>query len=328
MTEQKKLIDFMAVRKVAAVASIMLVLLSVASLATRGLNLGLDFTGGSLVELEFETAPDIEAVRAELAAANVQDVVVVFFGAQTDILIRTRNQLVPDCASDATIAAQAQQQGRLCADQVVNALNASLGSDATILRVEAVGPQIGEELREDGGLGLLAALLVVMMYVTVRFQYKFSIGAVIALFHDVLIVLGLFSLFWWQFDLTVLAAVLAVIGYSLNDTIVVYDRIRENFRSLRRTETLEAVNISLNQTLGRTLITSLTTLLVLFVLFFFGGEMIKMFSLALILGIIVGTYSSIYVASNAVLALNVRKQDLIPPEPEVQEGITEETPYR
>lgn len=328
MSETKTLIDFMAVRKIAAIFSIVLVIISIGSLATRGLNLGLDFTGGSLVELEFQTPPSIEAIRDELAAEQIEDAVVVFFGAQTDILIRTRNQLVPDCASDTSILEQAQAQGRQCADQVVDSLNAALGTDASVLRVEAVGPQIGEELREDGGLGLLAALLVVMLYVTVRFQYKFSIGAVIALFHDVIITLGLFSIFRWEFDLTVLAAVLAVIGYSLNDTIVVFDRIRENFRSLRRTETLEAVNISLNQTLGRTLITSLTTLLVLVVLFFFGGEMIKMFALALILGIVVGTYSSIYVATNAVLALRVRPVDLIPPEAEVQEGLTEEVPYR
>lgn len=328
MTTDKPLINFMGVRNIAAVISVVLVLISLVSLATRGLNLGLDFSGGTLIELQFERAPQIEAVRTQLAADGVEDAVVVFFGAQSDILIRTRTQMVSNCASDAEISAQAAASGQLCADQLVLALNEQLDANAMVVRVEAVGPQIGEELREDGGLGLLAALIVVMAYVAVRFQYKFSIGAVVALFHDVIITLGLFSIFFWEFDLTVLAAVLAVIGYSLNDTIVVFDRIRENFRSLRRVDTVESVNISINQTLGRTLITSLTTLLVLVVLYFFGGDMIKNFALALILGIVVGTYSSIYVATNSVLALKIRQQDLIAPEVEVQEGAVEEVPYR
>lgn len=327
MSIPKRVWDFMAWRKIAAIASIALVLASIGSLSTRGLNLGLDFSGGTLIELKFIEAPEIETVRAELSGLGVEDAVVVFFGAETDVLVRTASQMASDCESDPEVAAEAEAAGRICADTLVNSLNTALDSDAEVLRVESVGPQIGEELREDGGLGLLAALLVVMLYVALRFQYKFSFGAVVALFHDVLITLGIFSIFYWEFDLTVLAALLAVIGYSLNDTIVVFDRIRENFRSLRQVETVEAINISLTQTLGRTLVTSLTTLLVLVVLFLFGGEMINNFAQALIIGIIIGTYSSIYVASNVVLALNVKTQDLMPPEKDESDNEFEETPY-
>lgn len=328
MSIPNRVIDFMVWRKIAATISIALVVLSIGSLSTRGLNLGLDFSGGTLIELEFVQAPNIESVRSELSNLGIEDAIVVFFGAETDVLVRTANLLVSNCESSPEAAAQAQADGRICADVLINSLNTALDSEADILRVEAVGPQIGEELREDGGLGLLAALLVVMLYVAMRFQYKFSIGAVVALFHDVIITLGLFSLFAWEFDLTVLAALLAVIGYSLNDTIVVFDRIRENFRSMRQVETIETINISLTQTLGRTLITSLTTLLVLVVLYLFGGEMINKFALALIIGIVIGTYSSIYVASNVVLALKVKTQDLMPPEKDDSDSEFEETPYR
>ena len=327
MSEPTKIINFMALRRPAAIVSVVLILLSLLSLGTRGLNLGLDFSGGTLVELEFHSAPDIDDVRTELVNLGVADAIVVFFGSQTDVLLRTREQMVPDCETDASIAASAAAEGRLCVDSVVGDLNAALANQSDVIRIEAVGPQVGEELREDGGLGLLAALLVVMLYVSVRFQYKFSIGAVLALFHDVIIVLGLFSLFQWNFDLSVLAAMLAVIGYSLNDTIVVFDRIRENFRTLRRTETLDAINITLTQVLDRTLVTSLTTLLVLVVLFLLGGEMIRYFSLALILGIVVGTYSSIYIATNALLLLKVQVQDLVPQEPEKDVEVAAEIPY-
>ncbi len=328
MSSTTRVWNFMALRKISAVLSICLVILSVISLSTKGLNLGLDFSGGTLIELEFERAPNIEEVRSELSELGIEDAVVVFFGADTDVLIRTASILANNCEANPEAAATAQANGQICVDSLIGSLNVALGSTADILRVEAVGPQIGEELREEGGLGLLAAMLVVMLYVALRFQYKFSIGAVVALFHDVLITLGLFSIFAWEFDLTVLAALLAVIGYSLNDTIVVFDRIRENFRAMRDVETMYAVNLSLSQTLGRTLITSLTTLLVLVVLFLFGGEMISMFALALIVGIVIGTYSSIYVASNIVLALNVRTQDLLPPERSEDETAFEETPYR
>lgn len=327
MSMPARVFDFMVWRKIAAITSIALVLLSIGSLSTRGLNLGLDFSGGTLIELEFVQPVQIGSVRSELFDLGIEDAVVVFFGAETDVLIRTSNLLVSNCESDSEVAALAEAEGRICADILVNALNTALDSDSEVLRVEAVGPQIGEELREDGGLGLLAALIVVMLYVALRFQYKFSIGAVVALFHDVLITLGIFSVFAWEFDLTVLAALLAVIGYSLNDTIVVFDRIRENFRSMREVETLEAINISLTQTLGRTLVTSLTTLLVLVVLYLFGGEMINKFALALIIGIVIGTYSSIYVASNVVLSLNVKTKDLMPPERDEDENEFEETPY-
>lgn len=327
MSETIKVINFMGSRKIAAFVSLTLIIISIGALSTKGLNLGLDFSGGTLIELEFASAPSIESVRSELSREGVQDAIVVFFGADTDILVRTANQMVTNCESDPEVALQAAEEGRLCADTLVNSLNASLGSQAEVLRVEAVGPQIGEELREDGGLGLLAALLVVMLYVALRFQYKFSVGAVVALFHDVIITLGIFSIFGWEFDLTVLAALLAVIGYSLNDTIVVFDRIRENFRGMRSVTTLEAINISLTQTLGRTLVTSLTTLLVLVVLYIYGGEMINKFALALIIGIIIGTYSSIYVASNVVLAMNVRTSDLSPPKRDESENEFEETPY-
>jgi len=302
--------DFMRHRNPIGIASIVLVLASVILLATRGLNLGLDFSGGTLMEFHFDQPTAIEPVRSHLQQEHFSDAVVVHFGAETEVLVRTREQLN-------------QQQG----EEVAAELGQALGDPAELRRVELVGPQIGQELREDGGLGLLAAMLVVMLYVALRFQYKFSVGAVLALVHDVIITLGFFSLFYWEFDLTVLAAILALIGYSLNDTIVVSDRIRENFRAMRNVNPMGMVNLSLNQVLGRTIITGLTTLLVLVVLYFFGGESLKNFALALIIGIIVGTYSSIYVASNLVLALNITKQDLMPPV-ELEEGeVQEEVPY-
>ena len=263
------------------------------------------------MEFQFDKPADVEQARALLVERGLDSAVVVYFGSDTDIKVQVRDKLVQDDAEAIALALEEQ-------------------SDASIdlRRVEFVGPQIGEELREDGGLGLVAALLVVMLYVAMRFQYKFSLAAVIALFHDVLITLGLFSIFQWEFDLTVLAALLALIGYSLNDTIVVFDRIRENFRALRGVEAEEAVNVSLSQTLSRTLVTSLTTLLVLIVLFFFGGEMIHNFSLGLIIGVMIGTYSSIFVASSAVLAMNVKAKDLMPPEDDDNEGeLAEEVPY-
>lgn len=311
MQQEKKYISFMGYRKIAAAISIIVLVGSIFSLATKGLNLGLDFSGGTLVELEYNEPADIQSVRNSLAEQGLESAIVVHFGSDTDVLIRVRDSL---------------DQAR--ALELASFLQAESGAAIEVLRVEFVGPQIGEELREDGGLGLLTALLVVMLYVAFRFQYKFSIGAVVALFHDVLITLGLFSFFGWEFDLTVLAALLAVIGYSLNDTIVVFDRIRENFRSVRGLEPIDTINLSLTQTLTRTLVTSLTTLLVLVVLFFFGGEMIHNFSLGLIIGVIIGTYSSIFVASNIVLAMNVQGKDLIPPEDsQDSKELPEEVPY-
>ena len=309
--KQIKPINFMGLRKIAAVVSVLVVIGAIASLTTKGLNLGLDFSGGTLVELEYDQPASVEAVRDSLNREGLDSAVVVHFGADTDVLIRVRDSL---------------DQAR--AIELASVLESDSGADIEVLRVEFVGPQVGEELREKGGLGMLAALIVVMLYVALRFQYKFSIGAVVALFHDVVITLGLFSIFGWEFDLTVLAALLAVIGYSLNDTIVVFDRIRENFRSVRGLEPFETINLSLTQTLTRTLVTSLTTLLVLVVLFFFGGEMIHNFSLGLIIGVIIGTYSSIFVASNVVLAMKVQGKDLIPPEEKTDaEQLAEEVPY-
>lgn len=288
-------INFMGKRKIAAIASILLLVVSIASIATQGMQLGLDFTGGTLVEVEYGEAPDLEAVRKTLNEAGYEKLVVQNFGADTSVLVRL-----------------SQGFDDKVGEQVLSTLK-STGDSVTLERAEFVGSQVGEELREQGGLGLLMALGIVMVYVALRFQFKFSIGAVAALIHDVIIVVGVFSLLKWDFDLTVLAALLAVIGYSLNDTIVVSDRIRENFRKLRKSNPEEIINISLTQTLSRTLVTSLTTILVLVALYIVGGEMINGFAKALLIGVVVGTYSSIYVASNTLLALGVTKEDLLPP---------------
>ena len=297
-----KNINFMGLRKIAAGLSLVFLLVSVASLAVNGLKFGLDFTGGSLVEVGYEQSPDLNDIRDQLQSAGYEDAVVQTFGSPVDILIRLGQSHDPKLG-----------------DQVLAALQADEAQTLTLRRNEYVGAQVGEELREQGGLGLLLALFMVMVYVAFRFQLKFSIGAVAALAHDVLIVLGVFSLFQLDFDLTVLAALLAVIGYSLNDTIVVSDRIRENFRMLRKGTALEIMNVSLNQTLGRTLVTSFTTLLVLVALAVFGGELIHGFAIALLIGVLIGTYSSIYVAANVLLAMKVCKEDLMPPEKEDEE---------
>ena len=291
-------IDFMAARRVAGLVSIAAVLASVVLLVVQGLSFGLDFTGGSLVELAFASEPSLETVRQTLVAAGYPDAVVQAFGAPTDVVVRL-----------------AQENAPKAGDDVVAALQAS-GFQLELLRSEFVGSAVGEELREQGGLGLLLALGVVMLYVAFRFQFKFSVGAVVALIHDVIIVLGVFALFGLDFDLTVLAAILAVIGYSLNDSIVVADRVRENFRIMRTPDPLEVMNTSINQTLSRTIATSVTTLLVLLALLFLGGEMIHNFALALTIGVAVGTYSSIYVATNTLLLMNISRDDLLVPEKE------------
>ncbi|MFT6028600.1 MAG: preprotein translocase subunit SecF [Oleiphilaceae bacterium] len=290
-----KQIDFMGKRKIAAIFSIFILLVSIGSIAFKGLNLGLDFTGGTLIEVEYTVAPNLEDVRVQLLNSGYDDVVVQNFGASTSVLVRL-----------------AESFNDKVGLQVVSSLTSS-GEAVELKRAEFVGAQVGEELREQGGLGLLLALGLVMIYVALRFQFKFSVGAVAALIHDVIIVIGFFSILGWDFDLTVLAALLAVIGYSLNDTIVVADRIRENFRLLRKIEPLEVINISLTQTLSRTIVTSLTTILVLLSLFFFGGEMINGFAKALLVGVFVGTYSSIYVASNILILMGITKEDLIAP---------------
>ena len=291
--------QFMKYRKIAGIFSIILFSLSVVSLSFRGLSLGLDFSGGTLIEISYKTPVELESIRNTLIDNGFEDSQVVNFGTNLDVLIK-----VADQNGNSSIG-----------DEVYKLLNQE-GFNGELKRVEFVGPQVGAELRDQGGLGMLVALFMILMYVAFRFQYKFALGAVTALGHDVVIILGLFSIFRWDFDLTVLAALLAVIGYSLNDTIVVSDRIRENFRIQRDMSPREMIDLSLNQTLGRTIVTSFTTLLVLFALFIFGGEMIKGFSLALILGVLVGTYSSIYVVANMLMSLTLIQDDLAIPEPE------------
>ena len=291
--------QFMKYRKIAAMASIALFTVSVLSLTFRGLSLGLDFSGGTLVEVTYETPVELELIRNTLIDNGYDDSQVVNFGTNLDVLIKV-----------------ADQNGNSSIGENIYNLLESNGFSGELKRVEFVGPQVGAELRDQGGLGMLVALFMILFYVAFRFQYKFALGAVSALGHDVVIILGLFSIFGWDFDLTVLAALLAVIGYSLNDTIVVSDRIRENFRTQRELGPQDMIDLSLNQTLGRTIVTSLTTLLVLFALFIFGGEMIKGFSLALILGVVVGTYSSIYVVANMLMSLTLTQEDLAIPEPE------------
>jgi len=310
----KRVYDFMRWRKLAAAVSVVLVLVSIGILAAKGLKFGLDFTGGTQVEVGYEVAPFITDVRDQLENAGYDGATVVNYGSDTELMIK----LPPEVTEEETqISATDQEAVTPIGDKVVDVLRAGSDGTVTLRRVEMVGPQVGAELRDDGGLGMLVALVLVMIYVALRFQYKFSFGAVAALGHDVIIVLGFFALMGLDFDLTVLAAVLAVIGYSLNDTIVVSDRIRENFRKVRKAEAEEIINISISQTLGRTFMTSFTTLLVLWALQFFGGELIHNFSLALIVGVVVGTYSSVYVAANVLMGLKISKEDLMPP---VKEG--------
>jgi preprotein translocase subunit SecF len=293
---QLKIYNFMGIRRYAVVLSALLLSLSVWSISSQGLVLGLDFSGGTQIEVGYEQPADVAELRETLESAGFQNPVVVHFGAETDVLIRLQGE------PDEQLAAQ-----------VLEVLKGDQSQQVELRRVDFVGPQIGEELREDGGLGMLTALAVVMLYVAIRFQLKFSIGAVLALGHDVLITLGIFSLARLEFDLTVLAAILAVVGYSLNDTIVVSDRIRENFRKIRKAPPTEVINESLSQTLWRTINTSVTTMLVLLALFFFGGELIHNFAIALMIGVAIGTYSSIYVAATVMLALNVDREDLLEP---------------
>ena len=299
-----KVIPFMAWRRVATVFSLLAMLVAGGALVTRSLNWGLDFTGGTLVEVAYGDTANLQQIRQTLEMSGYDGAIVVAFGTDRDVLIR-----LPLSYSD--------EQGLA----MVAALREASSVPVELRRIEFVGPAVGEELREQGGLAMLLALGLVMLYVGFRFQVKFAVGAVMALAHDVLFVLGYFSLMGFEFDLTVLAAILAVIGYSLNDTIVVADRIRENFRKLRRKPSLEVIDISLTETLGRTLVTSLTTLLVLLALAVFGGEMIHSFALALLAGVAIGTYSSIYVSARILLAMGVNKDDVAIP---VREGGSED----
>ena len=299
-----KVINFMGQRKLAILFSLVLLTVAGASLAIIQLKWGLDFTGGTLVEVHYSETADLNGIRETMDGGGYAGAVVVSFGTDRDVLIR-----LPEGYSDSEGAA------------ILALLQDSFAGDVELRRIEFVGPQVGDELREQGGLAMLLALGLVMLYIAFRFQFKFAVGAVVALVHDVVITLGFFSVMGMEFDLTVLAALLAVIGYSLNDTIVVSDRIRENFRKIRKADPVEVINISLTETLGRTLVTSLTTLLVLIALALFGGEMINGFAIALIVGVAIGTYSSIYVAANALLIMGVSKEDLMIP---VKEGAEQE----
>lgn len=292
-------IDFMRLRKILLLVSAFLFVGALTSITLRGFNLGLDFSGGSLVEIKYPEPVALETIRSVLEESGFEDYQVVNFGSNLDVLIKIAEQ----------------SAGSSVGDEVFNTLTAA-GLNGELQRNEFVGPQIGSELRDQGGLGMLVALGMILLYVAFRFQYKFALGAVGALGHDVVIILGLFSFFRWDFDLSVLAALLAVIGYSLNDSIVVSDRIRENFRSERALSSIELLNLSLNQTLSRTIITSLTTLLVLFALFFFGGETVKGFSLGLIIGVIIGTYSSLYIVTSILIQLGLSQDDMVVPEVE------------
>ena len=294
-------IDFMGARRVAVAVSAVVIAASLVSLVTRGLNFGLDFTGGDLLELTYEGEADLAGIRAALNEEGFENPLVQNFGTTSDVLVR--------------LPLQAESEEGDTRARVLEALQAR---DPTVelRRADFVGPQVGEELTERGGLAMLIALVLIFVYVMLRFRWKFAAGTISALVHDVIVVVGVFSIFGFGFDLTILAAILATIGYSLNDTIVVFDRIRENFRLMRRGSAVEVINRSINQMLGRTMITSFTTLLVLICLFLLGGETVSGFALALIVGVVVGTYSSIYVASASALALNVSPADLIPPKRE------------
>ena len=290
-------INFMGARRIALIFSAVAIVFSLGSLITRGLNFGLDFSGGYLLEMSYSSEVDLADIRSALAEEGFENPLVQNFGTVSDVLVRLMPQ---DVAGDTETR-----------DRVVATLSAQDPS-AELQRFEFVGPQVGDELTEDGALAMLIALILIFIYVMLRFRWKFAVGTISALVHDVIVVFGFFSIFGVAFDLTIVAALLATIGYSLNDTIVVFDRIRENFRVMRRGTSKEIINASINQMLGRTMITSLTTLLVLLCLFLLGGEAISGFALALIVGVIIGTYSSIYIASASALALNVSTTDLIP----------------
>jgi len=308
---EMKVIDFMKWRTPTTVFSAVLLLVSLGSFVVNGMHFGLDFTGGTQIQVSFSEAPNLENIRGIIRDSGYQNFEVVNFRTDRDVQIRIQETGSADV--DQVEAAQAT-------DIILAALQDNSGLDVEILGTGFIGAQVGEELRDQGGLGMLVALIMIMLYIALRFQFKFSVGAVAALAHDVIIVLGFFSLLQIDFDLTVLAAVLAVIGYSLNDTIVVSDRIRENFRKLRKTDAVDVINISITQTFSRTLITSLTTLLVLVALSIFGGEMIHGFATALIVGVLIGTYSSVYVAAEVLLYMHITAEDLMPPEREGDEA--------
>ena len=292
----KKTVNFLSIRRITTTLSIVLMIFSLVSIISKGLNPGIDFTGGFQVEVSYEQSPEIESIRNNLSAAGFNDAIVQNSGSATDIMIR--------------IAPREGLDSRTVGKLIIDNLNQSSNS-AQLMSSEYVSAQVGEELTEQGGLAMIFALIMIMIYIVFRFQWKFSIGAVMALIHDVLITIGVFSFFQITFDLAVLAAILAVVGYSLNDTIVIFDRIRENFRSMRRAETLDILNSSITQTISRTMITSSTTLMVLLSLYIMGGQSLQGFSLALIIGVLIGTYSSIFIASTSIFYLDISTSDLL-----------------
>lgn len=293
----KTKIDFLGKRNIALGFSLVLIIVSIASLYTRGLNLGIDFTGGYLIEVGYSQSVELQPVRSALANSEYADALIQHFGTSKDVLVRIAPR---DGVNSASIS-----------DEVLDILKHTSTDKVEMRRIEFVGPQVGDELREQGGLAMLIALFCIMVYVGIRFQMKSAFAAILALIHDVIITIGVFSVVQMPFDLTVLAALLAVIGYSLNDTVVVLDRIRETFRAQRKGTALEILNMSINDTLSRTIMTSLTTLIVLVTLFMLGGEVIHGFAFALIVGVFVGTYSSIYVASNSLVMMKVEKHDFL-----------------
>ena len=316
-------INFLGKRRLALILSGIFILISIVSFVTRGLSLGIDFTGGTLVEVGYSQAVVIEDVRSALESSGIEDAVVQHFGTSKDVMVRLPVSTSSDKPNSAEISNTVMEALRIPYHEVLvdsadptNQQCTTSGSlencHVQMRRVEFVGPQIGGELANQGGLAMLYALLGILIYVTFRFEWRFAVGSVVALVHDVLLTIGVFSVFQFEFSLPVLAAVLAVIGYSLNDTIVVYDRIRENFRKMRKSDVVSIMNDSINQTLPRTILTSLTTLLVVLTLLLFGGEVIRGFSLALFIGVIVGTYSSIFIASPAVLVFGISREDMMP----------------
>ena len=296
----EKMINFVGMKKPAMIFSILLIIASIGSLIVNGLNFGIDFTGGTVLEVGYAQPADVDEIRKMLVSKKV-DASVQHFGTAKDVLIR--------------VAPKAGEDKSKVGDDIFSLLK-SADESVQLRRVEFVGPQIGDELRDQGGTAMLLALAGILIYVALRFEFRFSLGAIIALVHDVVITIGIFSITQMEFDLTILAAILAIIGYSLNDTIVVFDRVRENYLKLRKATSDESVNISINQTLSRTIMTSLTTLLVLASLYFLGGKVIHGFAFAMVIGVVVGTYSSIYVASSALLMMGVTREALLPPEKE------------
>jgi len=305
---------FMEQRKIAIIFSAILIIGSILSLSFRGLNFGLDFTGGTLIEVSYPESADLTVLRDALTKGGFGGAVAQHFGSSKDVVVRIptddKSKGCGAASSEDTKVSNERKDLTTLGDKVLTVLIAS-DKNVTMRRQECVGAQVGDELRDDGGLAMLIALVCILLYVLVRFEYKFAFGAVAALIHDVVITLGFFSVFQLNFDLTVLAAVLAVIGYSLNDTIVVFDRIRENFRKMRKGTSVEIFDVSLNQTLSRTMMTSVTTLLVVVAMFFLGGELIHAFATALIVGVVIGTYSSIYVAGSTVIALGITRENLM-----------------